>query len=316
MARTNSQFKIRHYLPETDLSSLARLLTETEAFDRDGEDTSEEYLRSALGWPNFRPAQDAWVAESGGTLIGYGVALEQPSQRCTLYVVVHPSQRRKGLGSQFLELALARAREVGSKTILVYANEHSQAANSFLKVRSFSAVGTSGVMLAPATLEIPAFEFPSGFTLKQFSEVNDPYFLAVALIDCYLGMWGHQHSEKALAENPRVLRFLGYYGAKNIFLLFDAENVVSGICSLKPEDRTDENGNVLDLLDGPGVIQKYREAGYQRQLVLASIRRLRERGQRPIKLEFFGDDEKTINIYRELGFEMQQQYLAYHKELA
>ena len=67
MAGANSQFKIRHYIPETDLPPLARLLKETEAFDRDGEETSEEYLRSALGWPNFRPAQDAWVVEMGGT---------------------------------------------------------------------------------------------------------------------------------------------------------------------------------------------------------------------------------------------------------
>jgi mycothiol synthase len=315
MAEDQPRFSIRHYGPGTDLSRLSRLLTETEAFDRDGEETSEEDLRSALGWPNFRPTQDAWVIESGGTLVGYGVALEQPSQRCTLYIVVHPSQRRKGLGSQLLELTLARAREVGSKTILIYANEHNQTSNSFLKQHGFAAVGTSGGMLRPADLETPAFEFPVGFTLKQFSEVNDPYFLAVALIDCYLGMWGHQRSEKAFAENPRVLRFLGYYGTSNIFLLFDTENAVSGICSLKPEARQDEHGNSIDLLDGPGVIQKYRSAGYQRQLVLAGIRHLRERGQRPIKLDFYGDDENTIDIYRALGFEMQQQYLAYHKEL-
>jgi len=315
MAEANPNFKIRHYVPETDLSPLSRMLTETEAFDRDGEDTSEESLRAALEWPNFRPAQDVLVGESDGTLVGYGVALEQPSQRCTLYVVVHPAQRGKGLGSQLLELTLSRAREVGSKTILIYANEHNQASNTFLKDQGFAAVGTSGGMIRLANLEIPAFEFPTGFALKQFSEVNDPYLLAVALIDCYWGMWGHQHSERPFAENPRVLRFLGHYGADNIFLLFDAENTVSGICSLKPEGRTDENGNTLDSLDGPGVIQKYRDKGYQRQLVLAGIRYLREHGNRAIKLEFFGDDEATLNIYRSLGFVMQQQYIAYYKEL-
>src|SRR6266498_4468170 len=116
-------FAIRHYAPENDLVELSRLLTEIESIDRDGEDTSEEYLRASLAWPNYRPAQDVWVAEAKGKLIGYGVALEQPSQSCTIYAVVHPSQRRKGLGSQLLEMTLNRARELGSKNILVYANE-------------------------------------------------------------------------------------------------------------------------------------------------------------------------------------------------
>ena len=53
-----SPFVIRHYVPEKDLPELARLLTEIESIDRDGEDTSEEYLRSALTWPNYRPGQD------------------------------------------------------------------------------------------------------------------------------------------------------------------------------------------------------------------------------------------------------------------
>src|SRR6266545_7766629 len=119
-----NNFIIRHYVPEKELDTLAEMLTEIESVDRDGEDTSEEYLRASLAWPNYRPAQDVWVAESEGKLVGYGIALEQPSQRCTIYVVVHPLQRRMGLGSQLLDLTLNRARELGSKNILVYANEH------------------------------------------------------------------------------------------------------------------------------------------------------------------------------------------------
>ena len=59
-------FTIRHYVPETDLSPLSRMLTEIESIDRDGEDTSEEYLRAALSWRNYRPDRDVWVAESDG----------------------------------------------------------------------------------------------------------------------------------------------------------------------------------------------------------------------------------------------------------
>lgn len=308
-------FTIRHYVPEKDLSPLSRLLTEIESIDRDGEDTSEEYLRAALEWPNYRPNQDVWVAELNGKLVGYGVALEQPSQRSTLYVVVHPSQRRKGLGSQLLELTLGRAREVGSKMILIYANEHNHASHSFLKQQGFIPVGSSGAMRAPVELEIPSFEFPAGFILKKYSEVKDPIVLLSALDNCYLDMWGHQHNDKRTEEELQSSRFLKYYAAEDILLLFDSGGAVAGICSLKPEGKRDENGTKVDLLDAPGVIKAYREHGYQRELVLAGIQHLRKKGTRPIVLEFWGDSEHALDIYRALGFEMVNHYTAYHKGL-
>jgi ribosomal protein S18 acetylase RimI-like enzyme len=50
-------------------------------------------------------------------------------------------------------------------------------------------------------------------------------------------------------------------------------------------------------------------------LVLAGIAHLRKKGTRPITLEFWGDNENALNLYRSLGFEMTNRFLAYHKEL-
>lgn len=308
-------FTIRHYVPENDLSELSRLLTEIESMDRDGEDTSEEYLRASLAWPNYRPAQDVWVAESEGKLVGYGVALEQPSQRCTIYVVVHPSQRRKGLGSQLLELTLNRARKLGAMNILVYANERNNRSDLFLKHHKFQSVGSSGAMKLNAEMEIPSAEFLQGFTLKKYSEVNDPLILLKALDDCYLDMWGHQHNNNRTDEELKFPNFLHYYDANDILLLFDEKNSIFGICSLKSQGKREGNGELSDLLDGPGIIQEYRERGYQRPMVLAGIQHLRQKGTRPITLEFWGDNENALNIYRSLGFELVNRYVAYHKEL-
>jgi mycothiol synthase len=310
-----NSFKIRHYVPETDLSELSRLLTEIESMDRDGEDTSEEYLRASLAWPNYRPAQDVWVAESEGKLVGYGVALEQPSQSCTIYVVVYPSHRRKRLGTQLLDLTLNRARELGSKNILVYANERNKGSDLFLRHHNFQQVGSSGSLKLDAEIDTPPAEFPQGFTLRKYSEVNDPLILLKALDDCYQGMWGHQHNDNRTEEERRSPRFLHYYDVEDILLLFDENNSIFGICSLKSLGKREGNGELSDLLDGPGIIQEFREQGYQRPLVLAGIEHLRKRGNRPIMLEFWGDNENALNIYRSLGFEMVNRYNAYHQEL-
>jgi mycothiol synthase len=308
-------FLIRHYVPAKDLSHLSQMLTEIESVDCDGEDTSEEYLRASLSWPNYRPDRDVWVAEADGKLVGYSVALEQPSQRCTIYVAVHPSYRRKGLGSQLLELALNRAREVGSNRVLIYANEHNRPSNLFLDHHGFQRVGSSGSMKLTSEMENLSVEFPKGFTLKRYSEVNDPLILLKALNECYFGMWGHQHNDNPTEEERKSPRFLQYYDADNILLLFDEKNSVFGICSVKSRGKRGGRGELSDLLDGPGIIPEYREQGYQRHLVLAGIQHLRQKGTRPITLEFWGDSDRALNLYRSLGFEMGNRYFAYHKSL-
>jgi ribosomal protein S18 acetylase RimI-like enzyme len=170
-------------------------------------------------------------------------------------------------------------------------------------------------MKAPGTMEISPYEFPAGFTLKRYSEVNEPRILLDALNVCYLDMWGHQHNDERSEEELRSPRFLKYYDAEDILLLFDAKDSIVGICSVKSEARKAPNGSPADLLDAPGVIREYRQQGYQRQLVLAAIQHLRKKGTRPITLEFWGDGEQALNIYRGLGFEMADHYLAYHREL-
>jgi mycothiol synthase len=308
-------FVIRHYIPETDLSPISRMLTEIESMDRDGEDTSEEYLRASLAWPNYRPDQDVWIAEANGKPVGYSVALEQPSQRCTLYVVVHPSRRRMGLGSQLLKLTLERAHAIGSKTILIYANEQNNASNLFLEKHGFVPVGSSGSLKARAEIEFPPFEFPTGFTLRRYSEVKEPRILLKALNDCYQGMWGHQHNDNSTEEELKSPRFLNYYDSNDILLLFDETDSIFGICSLKSQGKKEGNGEISDLLDGPGIIPTQREEGFQQPLVLAGIQHLRKKGRRPITLEFWGDNEDALHIYRSLGFEMVNHLITYHKEL-
>jgi len=139
--------------------------------------------------------------------------------------------------------------------------------------------------------------------------------LLQALNDCYLGMWGHQHNPNPTDEELHSPQFLNYYNAEDILLLFDAQNSITGMCSLKSEGKKEADGTISDLLDGPGIIQAHRSQGYQHPMVLAGIEHLRRKGQRPITLEFWGDSEEALNLYRALGFEMTQYYLAYHREL-
>jgi len=301
------EFAIRHYDFEKDLVALSKMLTEIETLDKDGGDTSEEFLRSMKDWQDFDPEQNVWVAELEGRFVGYGQVLPRSDSSSSLYVVVHPSQRRQGLGSQLLKLALSRLVEAQAKKILVDANGRNIASTSFLEHRDFEVAGTSGVMLMPVR-DLPSTEFPAGYMLRRYSELGDPQIVVQALNGCYQDMVGH-HQNVTNAD-----RFISYYGESGIHLLYDEQNTLIGICAAKPEGKTDERGT-SDLLDAPGLIKPYRQRGIQRQLTLAVVSWLREKGKRPITLEYWGDDEDTITIYRSIGFELVNQQITYQKIL-
>jgi mycothiol synthase len=302
-----NSFTIRHYVPEQDLSALSRMLTEIESIDRDGEDTSEDYLRSMNEWPNFDPDQNVWVAVANGALVGYGQILPRTQTPSSVYVVVHPAQRRRRLGSQLLALVLSRAAETDAKSILVYANAHNSASNRFLKQHGFEVAATSGVMVAPVT-DLHGAEIPSGYSLRRYPELGDPRIVVQALDTCYRGMVGHRQNVTSAD------RYINYYGEEGIHLLFDEKNVLIGVSAGKPQGKTDERG-VSDLLDAPGLIKEYRHRGLQRFLTLAVMNWLREKAARPITLEYWGDDERAIEIYRNLGFELVNQQITYHKPM-
>lgn len=305
-----TEFAIRHYVPEKDLVSLSKMLTEIEAVDHDGEDTSEEYLRGMLEWPNFDAEQNVWVAEVNGNFVGYGQVFPRSDNPSTIYVVVHPTYRRKGLGSTLLALALSRAQQAESKTVYVYANDRNAASNHFLNHHEFAVAGSSGVMVAPANHLLPA-EIPSGYSIRRFPELekSNPAVVVEALDQCYKDMVGH-HQNVTSAD-----RFLEYYGEEGIHLLFDENETLIGICSAKPQGKT-EAGNASDLLDAPGLIKEYRGRGFQLFFTLAVMNWLREKGTRPITLEYWGDDEETIELYRGLGFEWVNKQLTFQKEVA
>lgn len=301
---------IRHYNPETDLSTLARLLAEIESIDRDGEETSEEFLQSMKDWPNFDPDKNVWVAELDGALVGYAQILPKSDKIGSIYAVVHPDQRRNGLGSRFMKLILARAQEEQSKKIILDINGHNTASVVFLERNGFEVTGTSGEMVAPVAGLLPV-ELPPGYSIQRFRDMEnpDPAIVVRGLNQCYKDQVGHhQH-----VTSPE--RYINYYGDRGIHLLFDETGSLLGICAAKPEGRTNAD-MVSDLLDAPGVVKEFRQSGYQRCLALAVMRWLREQGTRPITLEYWGDDQKAVAIYRELGFELVNEHLTYQKELA
>jgi len=314
------RYAFRHYAPTVDISPLAGLLTSVDAVDHDGEDTSEAALQEQLTWPNHHPEQDCWVIENPTAthdLIGYCSVYAQTAERSTLYVIIHPNWRRKGLGSALLTKALKRARELKARQVTIYANAQNMAANAFLGHHGFRLVGASWVLLAPLDIVLEAIHWPAGYTVDNaFAESLLPALVEV--MNCsYADTWGHAENDQATTEED-ARNWLNTSDQKGLFLVFAPDGSIAGFCrairATEPKAPDALGSAAPDQLEQPGVVPEHRHQELYRPLALTALHWLRSNRSRDILLQSWGDTEQTIALYRSIGFTQLQHFLAYQQE--
>ena len=312
-------FVFRHYVPAADLAHLSALLTAVEAHDQDGEDTSETALQEQLTWPHYEPEHDCWVIEAPGSsreLIGYGSVFAQTPLRSTLSVTIHPTWRRRGLGSVLLTKALERARETGAKQVTVYANAHHPAATAFLARHGFWLVGSSWVLRAPPDLVPEAAQWPAGYMVRSYAQVQQLSTLLEVMNRSYADKWGHAENDQTTNEAD-VLPWLASADPEGMFLVFAPEGSVAGFCRAIPAHvlREQAGANLTDEVDQPGVVPEHRQQQLYRPLILTALHWLRTQGRHAVLLQSWGDDEQTIASYQDAGFLLLQHWLAFRCDL-
>jgi mycothiol synthase len=318
MSSSEKRFNVRPFAPDADLRRLVRLLTEVEAHDQDGEDTSESTQRMYLSLPHHDPLRDRWVIEAPGEpnqLIGFGstwarTVWSDAYERAESYLAVHPACRRKGLGSALLERIVHRARELGTSHVVIHANERNTASNSFLQGHGFQPVGSYWLLSASIASPLESPIWPAGYAVRSYAEVQNRATLIRAM-EGYRDMWGHYGPRPG--EEP--VSWLAWTDPNGILLAFAPDGEVAGLCIARliaPGSGEDEpEGRV----DEPGILPAYRSQGLHRPLVLTAMRWLHDRGCRSIALDSWGDDEKTIALYCEMGFKLAHHLISYQRSL-
>lgn len=305
-------FKIRAYEPDEDLNGLYKLLTAVEEHDQDGEDISIEALRQQLTWRNHNPRHDCFVVEQPhvpASLIGYASLSGRTGTRCTVYAVVHPNWRRQGLGTQLLDRAHERAEKSGSNKFIVYANGQNIGSNAFLKQRCYQSVGASWILSASVKTSFAQPFLPDGFSILSYAQVEQPAALLADILNRGYGdMWGHAQNETLTTVESLSENIPAYWQPKHIFILFANDGDTAGICLGKP-------GEKEHILEGPGVAPEYRHLELQRPLTLTVAHHLQTIRQNPIQLLSYGDDETTIEIYQQIGFQLSAHYIVYQGDL-
>jgi mycothiol synthase len=302
------RYTIRSLDPQTDAQRNVHLLNAVEDSDREPDRTTEEGFREQLTWPKRR----RWVVEAPydpDTLIGYGVLFEQTSERAEPYPIVHPDWRRKGVGTQLLDFMLDRARETSATHASIFADARHAAANAFLRRNGFEAAGSAWLLHAPSDVSLEAPRWPDGYHVRTYAEVRDLATLVRTMNLSRRDMWGHAENTEGAVTEETVMRGLPRWDPEGIFMLFAPDGDVAGICRAQP------GGDSPDYIDAPTLAPEHRRYRLQRPLLLAAMRWLRERGRQTIRMDPYGDDEQTIDLYREIGFILDQHFIGYRRDL-
>ncbi|MFN8493317.1 MAG: GNAT family N-acetyltransferase [Caldilineaceae bacterium] len=320
------EFIIRPFRVSTDVPLFAQLRTSLIAATGEGDrNVSEQAMLEELKAPNQDPEKDRWIAATAtvpDSFVGFGLGYHTLPERYLAWVEVHPAWRRKGLGSAFLAHIVRRAREVNAEHILINANANDAVAQAFLTSNGFQVKSHAWFMSTSVDLPLPAPMWPAGYTVRTFAEVQDYQILKTAYFDSCRDLWGNgansQQSERRI--QPLASDWKDWFtktdpNGAGIFFVFAPDSHIAGLCRGIDAVEAGQGDDGPGLVDALGIVPEHRPNQLHRPLTLAVMHWLRERGHRMFTLEAYGTDEKTIDIYCQLGFKLDRHDYAYHLTL-
>jgi len=297
-----------------DLTALVSLLHEIEQTDQTGGQITEAALREQLTWSGQDPApNNRVVALSDNTsLIGYGLCQKAPNDpNADIYITVHPSWRRQGIGGQLFAHLLERASELNAQALRAYVPVQDEGADLFVRKHGFEPVSTFTRLSLRGKQLFPAPALPEGFTVQSYDQIERVELYTEAMNRCYEGYWGHLH-----CAPEEVARFLSYLNHAGIFLLFAPDGTLAGTCRANiKESPAEEREAPTALIDAPGIVAQYREANLSLALLLIAIHWLLPQHPAMLEIEAWGESPAMLAHYRSLGFTTSKEEISYRRSL-
>ncbi len=309
---SNQSVVYRSFDSVKDPERAFRFRKDVEEIDHDGMEISLEMIRAQLDIPGHDPVRDRDVVclkGHPGTMIAYS-SVWPANDTADVQIVVHPSHRRQGIGTELLTRLLERCIKHGIHVFHGYAQHTNTGGNAFLVHRGFLMQGAY-CKLCSSRLPLRAvFELPVGFTLRTYADIRNPVLLAEAMNESYRGLWGHQEGDL-----EQVAGWVESYPEECRFMLFDPKSRLAGVCCTRMVgEPSSQNDQRTAYIDAPGLLPGMRGRELYRNFLCAVVDVLVHRGAVRADMESWGDRTETIQTYGELGFEIAQKSTAYRLE--
>jgi len=302
---------IRNYRPG-DLDKLVRLQAEVGKLTETYPCTSLQDLVEGIGLPNHFPEDNLFVVEAAGDTVGYlDVKPELNIKRAVFSYLVHPKHRRGNFARGLVERAVHRASELRAKVAHVNIPQQSAADK-----RLFSEMGFGFVRrflelrmdLSKAHLVKISHAAPPCRRLRRGEEDQ----LVQIQNRSFANTWGYSPNT---IEEVVYRASLPNCSPEDVVLACDGDQPI-GYCwtRINPGDNeaiSRTKGRIYML----GVDPDYRGKGVGRQVLLAGLSHLKDRGIRTVELTVDSENKAACSLYRSAGFEVYTSSLWYEKVL-
>lgn len=278
-------------LTDAELIEVRALATACEVYDQ---------IDLRLGWEGMQARAGEYVGDflfyRAGRLVGYmgleGLGFARPEASC----IVHPAERRRGVGAALAAAALAECRANGAERLALFCNRRSAAARPFL-----AALGAEYhvsehkmrlVQHAPGVRNDPRLVF-------RRADSADAPALADILAEGFSILSDHLRAKIA----SDMLR-----GSYRYYIAHVGPAPVGTISAQLAPDRA--------FIYGFVVCPEHRGRGYGRQMLDRAIADIAAERPRQIFLEVEADNPVALALYHSAGFAIIETYDYYQLRLA
>ena len=227
-----------------------------------------------------------WTAVRDGRLVGYA----HLDDTATAELVVHPDNRRHGVGGALLDALEAAGAE------LAWAHGRRPAALAFAAARGWTATRTLWQLRRPLDLPLADAPLPAGITLRPFEPGRDE--------DAWVAV-----NARAFAAHPEqgawTVRDLldreaePWFDPAGFLLAVRADGSLAGFHWTKVHREEDPPLGEVYVL---GVDPSARGLRLGPALTVAGLRHLRDRGLGTVLLYVDDDNPAAVRLYQRLGF--------------
>jgi mycothiol synthase len=310
-AISNSPYNIRTYQP-SDFDKYVVLITEAERLNPTGRCVSPQFVAEQLRRPNYRPEQDLFIAETDQDIVGsINIEPELVIGRVILDCIVRlEKHNERGLTTELYYSAMRRAKKMGAKIAHVHIKEDNMAAREMLSERGFSFVRR----FLELKTDIGHVDELGIHSTREFHRLRPGQEDTLAqLQNCaFAGSWGYNPN----TVEEIIFRInIGSFSRQDIVLTYDGDKAI-GCCwtgIICEEGIPSVRKGRIHMI---GVDPAYRGKGIGRELMMAGLARLKNRGLKVAELTVDSENKTARALYESLGFKLQSSTLWYEKAVA
>ncbi len=309
-------------IEKSDVEALHRLVRTAETADGIPLATPIEEIQEQFDEPYFNPLEDGRVIEADGEIIAWGRIWHEPSgerqERAYLWGAVHPSHRRRGLGTELIQWQIERARQVlGSYAHDLPRFVRSDSFDWQTEVQSlFEREGMQAVRwdeeLVRSLVEIPDPEVPDGIQIIAWDEDLSEEVRVVANT-AFADHWGTTPRSPEGWED----RIRSHASRLDLSWIAMAGGQVVGytLSSHYPSDEA-VTGRLEGWVSHLGVLSDWRKKGIASSLINHSLESFRNAGFSHAMIGVDSDNPSGASrLYRGLGFEMLHRMVTHELEV-